>query len=179
MQWFTQPTEPSSDLSADAVADLNSENSNSTDTVHCIIAEEEIFEDHTACTSTNIKNDDFIDLASQVVGNSLTVTDSGPIDTDLDSIHLQDDTAGTSVAGTISNQQETSLISDDAIESSVPGNTTLWCYCQQDKTEELMVGCDNPTCQIEWFHLSCLRLTVEQLSRGKWFFPSVASHGHS
>ena len=79
----------------------------------------------TASTSANIENNNFIDLASQVVGNSLTVTDSGPVDTDLNNIHLQDDTAGTSIAGTISNQQETSHISDDATESSVPGNTTL------------------------------------------------------
>ena len=75
---------------------------------------EEVIEDHASSTSANIENDDFIDLASQVVGNSLTVTDSGPVDIDLDSIHLQDDTAGVSIAGTISNQQETSHISDDA-----------------------------------------------------------------
>ena len=94
--------------------DLDSENSHSVDTVHCIIAEEEVSEDHTASTSANIKNDDFIDLASQVVGNLLTVTDSGPVDTDLDIIQLQDDTAGASIAGTMSNQQEASHISDDA-----------------------------------------------------------------
>ena len=35
----------------------------------------------TASTSTNIV---FIDLASQVVGNTLTATDSGPVDTDFD-----------------------------------------------------------------------------------------------
>lgn len=147
--------------------DIESEDSHSLDTVHCITADGEVLEDHTASTPTNIENDDFIDLASQVVGNSITVTDSGPIDTDFDSTLLQDDTASTSVAGTTSNQQETSHISDDATESSVPVKATLWCYCQQDKPEQSMVGCDNPTCRIEWFHLSCLHLTVKQLPRGK------------
>ena len=71
-KWFTKPTEPSSDLGADVVADLDSENIHSIDTVHCIIAEEEVSEDHAASTSANIENDDFIDLASQVVGNSLS-----------------------------------------------------------------------------------------------------------
>ena len=60
---------PSSDLGVDVVVDLDSENSHSIDTVHCIIAEEEVSEDHTASTSANIENDDFIDLASQVIGN--------------------------------------------------------------------------------------------------------------
>ena len=86
---------------------------------------------------------------------SLTVTDSGPVDTDFDGTHLQDDTAGTSIAVTTSNQQETSHATDhDDAESSVPAKIALWCYCQQDKPEESMVGCDNPTFQIEWFHLS-------------------------
>ena len=53
-------------------------------------------------------------MASQVVGNSLTVTDCGPVDTDFDSMQLQDDTAGMSIAGTTSHQQEMSQVSDDA-----------------------------------------------------------------
>ena len=62
----------------------------------------------------NIENDDFIDLASQIVINSLTITDCSPVDTDFDGMHLQDDTAGMSIAGTTSNQQEMSQVSDDA-----------------------------------------------------------------
>ena len=53
--------------------ELDSEDSYSIDTVHCIIVDEKVFEDHIASTSANTENDDFIDLASQVVGNSLTV----------------------------------------------------------------------------------------------------------
>ena len=53
--------------------ELDSEDSYSIDTVHCIIVDEKVFEDHIASTSANTENDDFINLASQVVGNSLTV----------------------------------------------------------------------------------------------------------
>ena len=149
--WFTKPTEPSSDEDPDIAVDIESEDRHFPDTVHCITVDGEVFEDRTASTSTNIINDD-------------TVTDSGPIDSDFDSTLLQ-------VDAVTSNQQETSHISDDATESSVPAKATLWCYCQQDKPEQSLVGCDNPACQIEWFHLSCLHLTVEQLPRGKWFCP--------
>ena len=78
----------------------------------------------------NIENDDFIDLASQVVGNSLTITDYSPVDTDFDGMHLQDDTAGMFIGGTSSNQQEMSQVSDDTTESSIPVKSAHWCDCQ-------------------------------------------------
>ena len=152
--------------------DLDSENSHSIDTVHCIIAGEEVIEDHAASTPANIENDDFIDLVhrllvihlqSQVVALS-TLTWIVYIYKMIQLAHLLQ------VLSAISRRQVIYLMMLLA-ESSVPGNTSLWCYCEQDKPKESMVGCDNPACQIEWFHLSCLRLTVEQLPRGKWFFP--------
>ena len=119
------------------------------------------------------------EICQHVIGNSITVTDSSPVDTDFDSKLLQHDIINTSSAGTTSNQQETSYISDDATGSSVPVKATLWCYCQHDKPYRLVVGCDNPTCRIEWFHLSCLQLTVEQLPRGHGFAQSVTNHDHN
>ena len=41
--------------------ELDSEDSHSIDTVHCIIVDEKVFEDHIASTSANTKNDDFIE----------------------------------------------------------------------------------------------------------------------
>ena len=128
-KWFTKPTETSSDPSTDIPADIDSEDNHSLDTVQSTTAEG-VFEDRTASTITNIENDEFIDLASQVVGNSITVTDCGPVDTDFDSMHLQDDTAGTSIADTTSNQQDMSQVSDDATESSAPVKSVPWCDCQ-------------------------------------------------
>ena len=163
-KWFTKPIEPSGDPGADIATDIDSEDSHSLDTVHCTTVDGEDHSCFTASTSTDIENDDFIDLA---LDKSLTVTDSCP---DFDIADLQDDTANTSIADTTSNQQETSHVSGDATDS-FPSRSALWCYCQLDKPEESMVGCDNPTCRIEWFHLSCLRLTEEQLPREKWFCP--------
>ena len=34
-----------------------------------------------------------------------------------------------------------------------------------------MIGCDNENCQIQWFHLSCLKLTKTQVPKGKWYCP--------
>ena len=34
-----------------------------------------------------------------------------------------------------------------------------------------MIGCDNEHCQIQWFHLSCLKLTRTQVPKGKWYCP--------
>lgn len=43
-----------------------------------------------------------------------------------------------------------------------------YCYCNQVSFGE-MVGCDNPTCDIEWFHYACVGLTAPP--DGKWFCP--------
>ncbi|RCK67284.1 Chromatin modification-related protein YNG2 [Candida viswanathii] len=42
----------------------------------------------------------------------------------------------------------------------------LYCYCQRVSFGE-MVGCDNPTCIIEWFHLPCIGL--KNPPKGKWY----------
>ena len=37
--------------------------------------------------------------------------------------------------------------------------TEVWCYCNKpEETGKAMVGCDNPSCPIEWFHMSCLNM---------------------
>ena len=47
------------------------------------------------------------------------------------------------------------------MEAMAPGfeqDKKIYCKCQENKDEE-MIGCDNPNCKYEWFHLSCLGLT--------------------
>lgn len=44
-----------------------------------------------------------------------------------------------------------------------------WCYCQTE-IDSTLIGCDNSDCQIEWYHMSCVNLTVEP--DGEWFCPS-------
>lgn len=46
----------------------------------------------------------------------------------------------------------------------------LWCYCRQPECEgQEMIACDDNTCRIQWFHISCLRL--KKVPKGKWFCP--------
>lgn len=45
----------------------------------------------------------------------------------------------------------------------------LYCYCRGPE-EGSMIGCDNPDCKIEWFHVSCLKLI--SIPKGKWYCPN-------
>ena len=44
-----------------------------------------------------------------------------------------------------------------------------WCYCQEP-LGGAMIGCDNPSCPIKWFHKSCLRMDSDP--EGKWICPT-------
>ena len=44
-----------------------------------------------------------------------------------------------------------------------------WCYCQEP-LGGAMIGCNNPSCPIKWFHKSCLRM--ESDPEGKWICPT-------
>lgn len=47
-----------------------------------------------------------------------------------------------------------------------------WCYCQVAKGGS-MIECENLSCPIKWFHMSCLRMKGKP--RKKWFCPSCHS----
>ena len=48
--------------------------------------------------------------------------------------------------------------------------TEVWYNCNKpEETGKAMIGCDNPSCPIEWFHMSCLNM--ESIPRGKWYCP--------
>ena len=88
-KWFTKPIEPSDDTVI--AVDVESEGGHSFDTVHWTTADNEVFEDASASASFSTEHDDFVNGAAQVVGDSITVTDDGLVDTDSDSTLLQND----------------------------------------------------------------------------------------
>ena len=36
-----------------------------------------------------------------------------------------------------------------------------------------MIGCDGKSCEIKWFHLTCLGMTESSTPKGKWFCPTA------
>ena len=63
----------------------------------------------------------------------------------------------------------TSSRDESSQKSSVTGTTGLWCYCKQDESFDYMIGCDNQDCRIQWFHLSCVQMRMEEVPEGEWF----------
>ena len=45
-----------------------------------------------------------------------------------------------------------------------------WCYCQTEIEGGKLIGCDNPKCKIQWFHMTCLQLDIAP--KGNWFCPT-------
>lgn len=70
----------------------------------------------------------------------------------------------------------TSLVAGERVEPSldwVPDpNEPTYCLCNQVSYGE-MVGCDNASCPIEWFHYGCVGLT--DAPKGKWYCPDCAA----
>lgn len=54
-----------------------------------------------------------------------------------------------------------------------------WCYCGKDETFDNMIGCDSKDCKIQWYHFSCLKLTEDEIPRGKWFCPDCHKRKHN
>ena len=54
------------------------------------------------------------------------------------------------------------------------GTSLKYCYCQEGEHGK-MVGCDNPGCPYQWFHLECLRLKSVPRSKS-WYFPDCRKH---
>jgi len=50
----------------------------------------------------------------------------------------------------------------------VDPNEPRYCICNQVSYGD-MVGCDNPSCPIEWFHYPCVELS--DAPKGKWYCP--------
>ncbi|KAG6524329.1 hypothetical protein ZIOFF_010298 [Zingiber officinale] len=55
------------------------------------------------------------------------------------------------------------------LELPVDPNEPRYCVCHQVSYGN-MVACDNPSCQIEWFHFECVGL--KEHPKGKWYCPN-------
>ncbi|KAF7493231.1 Inhibitor of growth protein 4 [Sarcoptes scabiei] len=58
--------------------------------------------------------------------------------------------------------------SSELLEMEVDPNEPIYCICRRVSFGE-MVGCDDPDCQIEWFHFACVGFTSKP--KGKWYCP--------
>ena len=59
---------------------------------------------------------------------------------------------------------------EPSILTPFTSSTKKFCYCQGPDEGDLMLGCDNPGCKYEWFHLQCLKLASLPTSK-QWYCP--------
>ena len=85
-------------------------------------------------------------VLAELVGKWYTKTQSMPPQSDSEDGHVA------------SNQR--TLKSEDS---------ATWCYCNKGESGE-MIACDNFQCLIQWFHLTCLKIT--HIPKGKWYWPN-------
>ena len=64
-----------------------------------------------------------------------------------------------------------SFDNNNALLNGITRTTGLWCYCKQDESFDYMIGCDNQDYPIQWFHLSCVQMRMEEVLEGEWFCP--------
>uniref|UniRef100_A0A1X7SP42 PHD-type domain-containing protein n=1 Tax=Amphimedon queenslandica TaxID=400682 RepID=A0A1X7SP42_AMPQE len=63
----------------------------------------------------------------------------------------------------------TSTLCEPVQDNEMSDQDRLWCYCQEPEDEREMICCDEHTCRIQWFHVSCLH--IRQIPKGKWYCP--------
>ena len=65
---------------------------------------------------------------------------------------------------------ETSMLSASISNKLPDGTVQLYCYCKKPDDPTLdWIGCDNPTCDIEWFHVQCLKM--KSIPKRQWYCP--------
>lgn len=69
---------------------------------------------------------------------------------------------------------------EDVIDPSHPTSSkkqpTMYCFCQRGDDYDDMIGCDNPSCVYEWYHLSCVG--IETVPSGTWYCNSCKDLVH-
>ena len=85
-------------------------------------------------------------------------------------------------ASSSSTVQRTSTTSRQSVAAPVaplqPPDEELWCFCRRPDDGRQMVACDNPRCDIAWWHVDCLEKYIAQNHIGtipsedaKWMCP--------
>ena len=59
-----------------------------------------------------------------------------------------------------------SMTNDGFTVSSEIDNDT-WCYCGCSEDHDFMIACEAKGCEKEWYHLSCVNLTMEDVPKDK------------
>ena len=59
---------------------------------------------------------------------------------------------------------------EDLSENSNNCDQPRYCYCRGPEADT-MIGCDNPDCPIEWFHIECLQIRTITKGKFKWYCP--------
>jgi hypothetical protein len=61
-------------------------------------------------------------------------------------------------------------VANDIPQETVDNDGRVYCYCRRPYDDlQGMIGCDGPSCQIEWFHFECVGILVPP--KGNWFCP--------
>jgi hypothetical protein len=64
----------------------------------------------------------------------------------------------------------TQLTNSETPQDQVDNDGRVYCYCRRPYDDlQGMIGCDGPSCQIEWFHFECVGILVPP--KGNWFCP--------
>ena len=66
----------------------------------------------------------------------------------------------------------TSLLVTSETSSSTT-STDKWCYCQSEE-HGTMIGCDNDSCSIGWYHIDCLN--IDSIPSGSWYCPECSGN---
>ncbi|ELU08926.1 hypothetical protein CAPTEDRAFT_225717 [Capitella teleta] len=56
-----------------------------------------------------------------------------------------------------------------AVDAPIDPDEPTYCLCDRVSYGE-MIGCDNDSCAIEWFHFDCIQLSHKP--KGKWYCPN-------
>lgn len=65
---------------------------------------------------------------------------------------------------------------NDILHMPIDPNEPTYCFCKQVSYGN-MIGCDNPSCIIEWFHYPCVEITKKP--KGDWFCPNCKKSNSS
>ena len=65
-------------------------------------------------------------------------------------------------------RKQTSIPSHEQITQEEEEDSGMWCFCKEGE----MIGCDSKSCDIKWYHLKCVGMTVSTTPREKWLCPA-------
>ena len=103
-----------------------------------------------------------------IADNDVPLQGAQSDENDLPSTSMYTDTdCDASVKGQDSDKD----LSDKASASANVEANNIWYYCKREETYNYMIGCDSEECPIQWFHLSCVNITMDDIPEGYWFCP--------